>query len=327
MKEYFFIPIFKSKASAEPKAIAQCKTLFSQRVVPFIEIIDEKSSKGYQMISSTLSDTLHFEQYYRKDNDLLSTINLTNESIGKHVIPCLHIKSSDELNSCADEIIQMINNVHIHTNHCAIRIPAGIINENLILVLSSLSSKDYLFIDIGTGMYSSASGYIKYIKTNFSNPAIIIISNERPNNLTGSSMEQNGFNRTFNTSIIDAIKKGAFNSDGFGSFCSARDDLNQVALPLKVYATFLIYNYKHNGFFSIKTTNYDIVARIYKELKYVISSYKSVIDDLFILTPISKNMINEFLKSNKKGNASTYISISIVHYIEEIVNNINTAHT
>ena len=206
MNDLIFIPIFKSKASAEPKAVDQCKALFSQRVLPFIEIIDEKKGKGYKKISPVLSDTIHFEQYYRKDDNLSEIINLTMESGTKHVIPCLQIKSSLEIDLFKDEILQLIRTAHIHKSSCSLRIPAGVFNDNLKAVLHTLSQSDFLFIDIGCGEYGSASYYVEYIKSVAKQTKVIVLSNERPQNLTGSLMEQNGFNRGFNTSVIDSIK-------------------------------------------------------------------------------------------------------------------------
>lgn len=321
--DLIFIPILKNKAVAEPKAIEACSNLFSSRVIPYIEIINEdESSRGYKKTKKSTDNILHFEQIYRKkDTDLQDIINKTKNTIdNEHTIYSIIINSNEIIDDYGI-IKDFITYVHSSNHNCALRIPPIANQETIKKLFCDLYANDYLIIDIDDNDYSSLDIYFSMINNLKHECYLIAFSDERPKNSTNKSLAYNDYNHSFNTSVIDNIKNDNFVINGFGSYCSAKNDLNQGGTyAYHVYGAFVAYNYDKNDFFSFKTEEPDCLPKAYKKIKSILKERVDIINDLFQKTNISFTMVNEFLSSEKNGTAAMYISISIVHYIEEIVN-------
>lgn len=324
--DLLFIPILKNKAIAEPNAIKACSKIFSNRIIPYIEIINENAeSRGYINTKRELGDLVHFEQFYRrKDSTLSDIIKKTINNTRTNIIPSLHLLDEKELIDNIDITSSFIDTIHNKHSNLSIRIPT-FTNFNLLNgLMVLLENEDYLIFDIDDNDYKSLTLFFNAINRIPKKCKIIIFSNERPKNSTNKGLADLDYNLSFNTSVIDSIISNSFNQDGFGSYCAAKNDLNQGgSYKYLIYGAFVIYDYDKNSFFSIKSNTKDHASKAYSQLKSKIKQNRSIIDKLFFKTPISYNYINKLLDNeNKKGSAAQYISFSIIHYIEEIYNNL-----
>ena len=323
MKKIFFVPILKTKCSAEPNAVALCKQFFSNRVIPYLEITNTSDNKGYIKIIDILQNQLHFEEIYRKKgSDINKILQETYTLIKPNCIVSLHILNQSELSNVFDECKFFINTCHHNNCPCAIRVFAGADSTQIGILLKLLKKKDFLIIDIGDSNLYSTKQYLDLVNSLSGCCRFLIFSNERPLSLTNSLLASDDYNPTFNTSVIEAIKKKDFEYDGFGSMCSAKNDLNEYPATKPTYAVFLLYDYFSNSFFSYKSDCKEHVSTAYSSLKVKITNDSSKVFSFTEKTAVAHNRLIELLNSNKKGNASTYICISIIHYIEEIINNI-----
>lgn len=322
--DLIFIPVLKNKAVAEPKAIQICTDLFSSNIIPYIEIINEnEESRGYLNTQKSIKNIVHFEQIYRKNGySLLDIISKTKKRINREdIIFSIDVKSQELIDNFSD-IDDYIGYVHKSKKNCAIRTEM-ISNLDVIQkLLNILNNKDYLIFDIKDNDYQSLNLFFLRICQIKHACKIVTFSDERPNNSTNKSLAINDYNHFFNTSVVESIKNDTFTLDGFGSYCSAKNDLNQGGSYMyKVYGAFVIYNFEKNDFFSFKTENTDFLPNAYKSIKDILKDNYDLVMELFSETEKSHAMICEFLDNNeKKGTAATYISFSIVHYIEEIIN-------
>lgn len=334
--DLIFVPIFKNKANAEPNAIEAVKPILNSNTIPYIELIndqyneklDEKGQKkenlGYKKTKNAIKDILHFEQFYRKKNvDIIDIISKTKANTNNKTISSIHILNNSEVDEHFDSIQKCIIELQQKGFKCALRVSTEISEQNIFKFISILEKGDFLFIDIADNDYKSIKLFLNKIDNYNRKCRIIIISDERPTNTTNKSLMMDDYNKSFNTSVINAIINNSFNQDGFASYCAAKNDLSQGgAYKYDVYGVFVIYEYSKNDFFSFKTDKVGHISTIYSSLKPKIKSNKSTISNLFKNTKISYDLLNSFLNNNKKGQAATYICFSIVHYIEEIINNL-----
>jgi len=325
--DLYFVPIFKSKFSAEPEAILNCRNLFNTKIIPYIEIINELDSKGYNKILKNIDGIKHFEQIYRKpDSKLNEAIDVTKKLIKDNVIPSIHFTKDDCKSYDLDYLNSFITLCHENNSNCAIRIFLGHSIKETISLSEKLNKDDFIIIDIEDNDYQASSLFLEDLKHIKQKCNLLIFSNERPLKLSNTMLKANAYNEGFNTSLIDSVKSNSFIEDGFGSYCSAKNDtIESTPNKNEVFGVFLIYNFKENRFFSLKTKKKDHLSRVYSKFKddfLYDSEIIQIVNELFLNTPISKGMIDSFLLDNKKGNASKYIAFSLVHYIEEISNNI-----
>lgn len=331
MNNLIFIPILKNNGVSEPKALDKCKDLFSDKCIPYIEIFKEKPEKeskrsAYYKTKAQVEDVLHFEEYHRKTYSDLENVIILSKSINdQNIIVSLHIKNQNELNKNINKIKDFINYEHKIKQKCAIRIPVSFKDTtNLKEISETLIKDDYLIFDIREDKYESLTLFFDNVISNFDTKCkIIIFSDERPISLANKNLALDDYNINFNTSIIESIKKESFNFDGFGSYCSARNNTTTSGSRDEIYGVFVIYNYEKNNFFSYKTDTDDFQEIAYKKLqeKVLKSSYWK---GAFKATTISLDMLNKLLNYGNSKQATDYITISIIHHIEEINNNLLT---
>ena len=316
-----FVPIFKTKCISEPSAIKECLNLFSDRMIPYLEI--KKNTKGYERCYRHLNKITHFEQLNRNENvSLKDSIEAVINKNDPFIIPSIYITSNDDFDDNENDIKKFINTLHKKDMPISIRIDAGIDDNVLNLLFLNLYNNDFLFVDINENEYKSSLLFLKKIHASSIRCKVIVISNERPINIQNSSLEENGYNNLFNTTVISSIlNEKKFLEDGFASYCSAKNDTYEGEHPVnKSYATFLIYDYSNNSFYSFRTHTSKVSPNNFYELKEILKhpSNHNIINGLFNNTSISNKKLNNYLNGNKPGNASTLITISIIHYIEGI---------
>ncbi len=318
-----FVPILKTKDAAEPVAIDMVHHLFGNDIIPYIEITKEDSAKS--KVLDKVRTICHFEQIYRKQkskkNDaplslvISRTIDLLNNPNTTVALQLI----GRELETEFGKIEELIDTSHKNKKSVGIRIDAGSNIEKVNDLGEKLNSDDYLIIDISDQSYSSSRPYIKFVNQMNHSCKILVFCDERPSEIRSDAYAELGYN-SFHTSLVQAIKDSKFIGDGFGSYCSAKNDLYEGGNKnTKTHALFLIYDYAKNSFFSIKSKEKNHISIAYSGFKeFVKSKQDTWIKLINQNTPITYNMLMDFFNGPKKGNASRYISIGIVHYIEEI---------
>lgn len=313
-----FTPILKTKRVSEYHALEEIIPLLADgNILPYIEGIKEFTHSNVRKYISLL-DKYNSIYFYEPKRDELLNIYKSNATSSNCILSMFLYDDIAE-----SEVEDFINYMHASQRRCAIKLKDG--DDRFLPLLHTLTAKDYLIIELGGTSYYSSS-FISDIKDIGLNSKIIIHSNERFQNLRGKDFEYYDYNNPakFNFSVIDSIKNSAFNYDGFGSRCSAKNDLieeNKLG-EIKVKGVFLIYDYQKNNFFSIQSDKEDIVARIYNDVKNRITINRADLDARFFnATPISKNLLDKYLSASKFS-SSKVISVAIVRYIEEINKNI-----
>ena len=314
-----FIPIFKTKENAEPHVIDETKRLFDDSIIPYVELTKERSK-----VFESLQGIRHFEQVIRKKKGLdfhtvlLQTVPLLNKN---NVIVAIHLKGKELVNNI-DTMKGFIEQAHALGKYIGIRIESGTDFQEVMRIKSWLTRDDFLIIDIADQLYNSSILYLKKICKGTCDCKVLVFCDERPAELKAASYASSGFNN-FSTSLIQSIKDGTFIGDGFGSYCSAKNNLDEGKRTSAVttYAIFLIYRYQENSFFSMKSAEKDHVSKVYSlHFKKYIEDNRSTWERFINgKTPISYQDLQSFLEDGKKkGNAVKYIEIGMIHYIEEI---------
>lgn len=339
MDKKIFIPILKSKTRSEPVVLEKCHDLFSNEVIPYIEFIarkpkdNNKKTKNRKNVNNKIKfftrDILHFEEICRlKNKDNIDTIIVKTKDIkDDNAIPSIHIINENELNENIENVIDFIQFEHNNKKNCSIRITGDIkFGENIKKVIDLLTKDDFLIIDIGENSYISSEIALKYY-FDYQNrkSKIIIFSEERPSKLTNKDLEADDYNKnihSFNVSVIDSIKNDQFVYDGFGSYCSARNDINNGGSGKNVFAIFMLFNYLINDFFSYKSDTANNIHISYAQLKNKLQTKRKIAEDILKDTPLSDDMFKKLIDTSEKPVAYKFITISIIHHIETIYNNL-----
>ncbi len=316
-----FVPLIKTKTNAEPFVIEKTKQLFGEDIIPYLEIKKTLNDKNVMSMKLQLSGIRHFEGLVRmKGDNLAQVVESTKTLDSDNTTPVITLNGKEILES-SDLIVGYINEKKIPV---AIRIPQVSDSTPLIdYLFGALDEKDFIFIDIGDDPFDSNKSTIDSLCRKPHRCKIIVISNERPLNLTGEDYEDLGYNELImNTSLVDNIKSGSFHCDGFGSYCSAKNNLNEGGGATPVYAVFLVYNFDKNRFFSIRSDTKNYISTAYASLKTKVQKTNTELRLITEVTPISFACLNEFMESTQKGIASTYYRFGMINYIEQIKNNL-----
>lgn len=322
-----FYPILKTKNIAERHIIKKFSNeLFSDNTVPIIEFIKEKDNRITKNFIFSLENISYIGGMSKinPNYSLLSSIEyakfLLDES--RLVIPFCFINNktkSDELK----ELFIFISNVHTNRRNIALWIE----NTVDISIISSFKNYiklgDLLFIDIVDDSYHANKFYFNDVfDIGFSTPISLIYRDKNPS-LSGKGFACNDLDYNFNNEVPTLIKSNTFDFDGFGTYCTARDNLTDTSIPVKVYPLLSLYNFASNKYFTFKSDIPEYITKAYTTLKTRIKSDSTLRSKLYGLlenTPISKSLYQniEYKDQSKNNTASEFIEVSIVHFIEEI---------
>jgi hypothetical protein len=322
-----FMPIFKTKKTAELKAFEKCIQHFNKGVIPYLELMRlATGSKNTELkFLNMIGDRLHFVQYLRKDEALEAYLYSTSTLVrSKSRVYAIQICEGD-LRDNYEIIEEFVHLLHERGDRVAIRIESATAINWVKSLFAILNSNDYLIFDFASNDFKSLRRYSEIVLSLSHMCSLIAFSDERPLKKPGRLFQDCDYNYDFNTSIIDSIKANHFGYCGFGSYCGSKNDLTEIPgnYP-SIRGVFVIYNYENNSFFSIITDTSDHIARIYTELKNKIKlEKKDTIFKLFEDTPLSKKLLHKIIFEPRTKNVRCveFLEVSIVHYIEEIVNN------
>ena len=308
-----FVPVFKTKRSSEKNAIEKTSSLILGKddIIPYLEAIKSISEPVIKKYIDLMGDNRFFIEPLSKEelNALFDygaaiPVYLINRDTKDEEIDDF-VKKSEQLNRSIAFKISDSDSLHAHR------------------LEPLLKEKDFLIINLGNNDYGS-SLFLSSIKVFYNFKCqIIILSNERSVSASGSDLNKNYNNKYsdnvfFNHSVIEAIKSGSFNFDGFASYCGAKNDLTEdVKISKEIFGYLISFNYDKNAFYIVTSDTRNHITRVYNDLLSIISGDREIIS-IYSRTPISNDLLQEHLLTRKLS-CQKKITIEIVHYIEEIV--------
>lgn len=314
-----FVPILKTKQNAEKAAFEKLLPLFNDEIIPYIQIIKKLSS--FSLFEPFIKDKKFFFEIHTGVDDFIKKYEeITNKY--SNAIPVMQISKIPDKKSYSsyNDWFKLLNRP-FGLLLCISEF--GFIDHDYI---SNLTEDDYLFINIDDSPYDSLKTEIDEIKE-ICKAKIIIISQERKDNIAGRYFASYTYNRAyFMSPVIDSIKLGLFEEDGFASYCTAKnneEDTGGNGKPLT--AAFLTYVFAENSIYVVTSEKDDIISRVYTSVRKRLTKStpeNAAFNSLYASTPISLNRLNDELKKTKHSRAVDFIEISIIHYVEEIKNNL-----
>lgn len=312
-----FTPILKTKTTSEYKALIESDALIKQNanIIPYIECIKKYDDRCVEKYINLFGDKSFFLEPLQHDMEtILDKIDIVrpNEILVFRV---------DRLTTL-DELKNFINANRSAQRRFGIKINDA--DNRFLSVFKELGVDAFLFVELGGTAYT-ASSFLEDIMDEDLKCLIIIHSNEREQYLRGEDFNDFSYNDkdNFNFSIIDSIKSGTFLFNGFGSRCSTKDDNTEDVKRAKaVFGVFLIYSYRENNFFSIKSNDKKHISKVYYDVRDKVMSKLSLLNSTFFDdTKISKKVLKDYLDAQKIS-CSKFITVSIIRYIEEIASNL-----
>ena len=311
-----FVPIFKTKRSSEKNAIEKTSSLLleSKHVIPYIEAIKDVYNPIVEKYIRLMGESHFFIEPMQNEE-------LDGLFVYENAIPvCLIGRDTD--NKTIDIFVKKGEEP---PRPIAFRISDSDSTHAKYLE-PKLRDKDYLLVDISGNDYSS-SLFLSAIKMFFNFKCkIIILSNERSVSASGTDLNKHYNNKYsnsmfFNHSVINAIKNGTFDFDGFASYCGAKNDLTEeVKISNDIYGYLLSFNLDKNAFYVITSDTRSHITKVYNELLDIIGCDYEIVS-LYKRTPISRELLNLQLSLGKMS-CQKKITIEIVHYLEEIIYNL-----
>ena len=320
-KTMIFVPIFKTKQNAERCAIAKIKPLLSESIIPLLQIIKKVDNQNFAVMANSIENNKFFFEIFGKNTK--DYTNLTIKIAKKYgdSIPLFELSKIDSLVDFNNFVLNRENGKSV-----SIKIKIGQINLISMNEIKLLKPTDYLFVDIEDSDYSSLHDEFNQIKF-FCKAKIIVITHERKDNIAGKYYKNYSYNRAyFISTVIESIKNNDFLEDGFASYCTAKNNEEETGGngdPLT--GVFLTYVYSENAVYSVISPKKDVISRVYTQIRELLkkeSPYNDAFNSLYSNTPISMQRLQIEYKKDKHSRAVDFIEVSIIHYIEEIVNNL-----
>lgn len=330
-----YIPILKARQT-EMRIIKDLNYCFSEKIVPLIEIINQK--EDLQKIIDNIAGKSLFvdclrisiDKYGNKFNpsSVIFSMEISrNEDkyietlkellIYDNVIPVISIKDKFEIDESTLE--KLYNELSLNNRSVALRITPSYIEKYKNTLQNIIQSKDYLLFDIEeTNLLSREIELDELSDLNISAKKILINS-PRESRLTNGEFEESGFTLLIDNSVArEYLNKGFY---GFGDYCGYKDTLpRKNGSKGEGAAIALIYNYNDNAFLSFVEKNTKLGVAGYHKVVNEILSQKDVINNFDDCIAMKK--VEEFSYRDKKGNWSTWIGITIMRYIYQMYLNI-----
>ena len=327
-----FYPILKTKRLAELKLVKRYKDmLFNNDTVLFLEFTKSKNDKIVSSFLKELSEATYIGCMYPENGklSLIDSIDYANYLAlnSDTIIPCCYINIHTDFHFF-DELNKFIVNMHNKKRRVALRIQVGveIDNDHFRTIASMLYDEDLIFVDLADGLYNANIFYLEDIRDAFKNNEINVLYQDRNPNMSGKDYANNDYDPSFNTDIIDRIKKDDFCFDGFGTYCGAKNNLVERSIVRKVYPVFPLYDFKENKYFTFSTNILAEIYHAYTDLKDNIGNDKDLKDKLKYLlsdTSIAKEEYHKIESKIKNNTPSEFIFITILQFIESIKYNLS----
>lgn len=326
-----YVPILKARRT-EMGIIKDLSFCFSEKIVPLIEIINQKKDL-IKIIDNIEGKTffvdflrISIEKYGNKFNpsSVILSMNISrNEDeyieslkellIYDNVIPVISIKDKFEMDEST--LKRLYNELSLNHKGIALRITPSYIEKYKNILENILQQKDYLLFDIEeTNLLSREIELDELSDLNISAKKILINS-PRESRLTNGEFEENGYSLLIDNSVAREYLNRGFS--GFGDYCGYKDILpRKNGSRGEGAAIALVYNYNQNAFLSFVEKNTKLGVYGYHKIVNEILRQKDIINDFDNCIAMKK--VEEISKRDKKGNWSTWIGITIIRYIYQM---------
>lgn len=322
-----FYPILKTKQSVESKIIKNYSSFFNQNFMLFLEFtkpFDHKISQRFiKIINDKKIDYIGIKYPDKGKLSLAESIEYAKELLksSKHVTPCCYVNTRTDLTEI-NTLLNFITLLHNQNRSIALRVQTG---TNLTLLNSIndyFSTNDLLFVDIEDSSFNSNEFYLRDLNDIFKNKCINILYEDRNPKMNGKEYANNDWDYSFNTDIIETIKKDSFIFPGFSTYCGIKNNLTEEVPIRKVFPVFPIYDHNENMFFVFTDKESNQIHAAYTKLKNIINTtpaLKGKLDELLSETPLSKELYEKLSnKTEKKNTCSEFILVSTIHFFEEM---------
>jgi hypothetical protein len=321
-----YIAILKSKTISERAVIKKCFDIFDNGIiVPYIEFIRPLDDKVSLSFLTFLAQKAGFAQIYRgkmgltdylKANDDLILKTPKSTTIGLEIY-CKALNSE-----MCTMISDYIDSLHSQSRSVALRFRKVIDISYLYVLISKLNADDYMIIDTQD---SDIDAYLFNLMdlSEIKIPHKVIFSSEIPSEHINKDFALYGGNNPLtNLSGFSSVYIKNENPDfWYGSYCGARDRNNEDTHGYSSFGVFFILDLPNETFFSIRSPEAGFGSSAYHSvIDSVKNHYEEICKLYFSNSPISKDILDTLIKSGKSGNASSYIKISMINYLEQVNN-------
>jgi len=329
-----FFPILKTKSNSEPNAIKECLGFLGDYIIPYVEVIPEKEESvkkrksGFDKIRSLLKDKSFIAQCNRSDKQYMGTVDFgryledtfsLTKSLNSNVCISIFIRGEQETFNYkkVNEYIELL-----HELGYQVAVRCDCFNDNVARITDSLELDDYFIFDIGFSDISASFFVFMDIEERVRNPHFLVFSQEINHNLGNKNYSERGYNDGItNTSLMNYYVKQGNDIFGIGGSCGTKNDTNEFFRGTMSYALFLTYDSSKNSFYSMRSEKSGEGSTAYRELVSKIESHFKYYEyGILKNCPISTELLKKQFETHKPGNASTYIKITIINYLEQINN-------
>ena len=330
-----YVPILKARRT-ELGIIKDLSHCFSDKIIPLVEIINEKSD--INKFINYIDNKKIFIDYLRISRNkygnkydptqVLLSIDISRNETNylnnlkqllqyNNAIPVISIKSDFETDkTILEDLYEFFST---NKKSVAIRITPLYLEKYKDFIEKRLQENDYLLFDIEETSIHSREMELEDLSNMNIKACKILINSPRESRLTNGEFEENATSLLIDNSVAKEYSSKGF--DGFGDYCGYKDVLpRKNGSKGEGAAIALIYDYKINQFYSF----------VEKNTKLGVKGYNKVIEDILKKRDIISNFdeciamkkVEEMSSKEKKGNWSTWIGITITRYIYQMYLNL-----
>lgn len=332
---YMYVPILKARRT-ELGVIKKLSYCFSDKIIPLVEIINDKSDLDkildcidkrkifidYLRISSTKygnrydpNSVILSLEISRDENKYFEFLKILSNY--NNIIPVISLSNDYQISK--QRLEQLYTSLTLNKNQIALRITPSLIDNYKNFIQDKLSADDYLFFDIEETSILSREIELEELSGMNIKAKKIILNSPRESRLTNGEFEENDVSILINNCV--ATEYAIVGFDGFGDYCGYKDVLpRKNGSKGEGAALALIYNYRTNQFYSFVEKNTKLGLKGYNKVINDILQKKDMIGDFDDC--IAMREVERLNLSEKKGNWSTWIGITITRYIYQMYLNL-----
>lgn len=337
-----YIPVLKNRLF-ENKFLREQSSYFDERVIPLIEILNQKIGRTTLEVDELLSiydsyinssyfvDFFTFEEgeYSKHDpnqvpfyiahrndtiNDYFDLLSLVCDT--EHGIPVISIKKGREFLLDRASIKSLIQMLQALTSKIAVRVQSSLL-QNFFMEIDPLLRKDDLLIyDINEDSIQSKFFDRKLLSSKSSSYKVILLHSPRSSKLNNGSYLDGDYTGLIDNSIKVNYKKLGF--DGFADYAGLKNVLPTDGSNGKGAALGLFYDSSNNQFFSIMNPDTDQGTRghLYV-LDQAFTVFKKKLDPNDDC-PAFEYMFLNLYSQGKPGQWGQWKYITVLRYVSQV---------
>ncbi|MGV8145464.1 MAG: beta family protein [Alkaliphilus sp.] len=339
----YYVPILKNRQQ-ELKLVRDYNACFSEKIIPMIEIIAEKTSTkilegktedGLEVIKDLIErlngkeafiDFFTFdERVYKRftpdkcrlaidlrGNSNLYYSRLDGVSNFGNLVPVLSIKKARNFKDEKLEVI--LRSLKNKNDKIAVRITSDYIYEYIETISKILDKDDFFMFDIREENLESKLMELTEIADSDISSKKIILNSPRRQSINNATYEESDWTTLIDNAVAIEYIENRF--DGFGDFMGLKDTLPSGGGSGKGAALALIYSYKENKFYSVVNKNTGEGVKGYKE---VIRTISMLDQDEFEINKCDMFVkIKEMKTEGRSGSWATWKYLTMVRYLDQV---------